>query len=98
MAAVSGDPEYLKIVDELRDLHHLKSGGYGTGEDAFANFSAIAAVKSQPRFVYPVDRDFEKSIRCYSLLAQGRVSEIEEELLDKASLMVCAAAMLRADR
>ena len=94
---MSGHPIYLSLLDELRELHLLKSGGYGTGADPLENFTAIARAKRQPRFVYPLDRDYEKSIRCYSLLEQGRVDELGEEFLDKASLLLCAEAMRRED-
>lgn len=95
---MSGHPGYTEILHELASLHILKSGGYGTTDDPFENFSAIARAKGQPRFVYPLDRDYEKSTRCYSLLKQGRVEDLEEEFLDKASLMICSAAMLREDQ
>ena len=93
-----GHPEYKKLLDERLQLHIEKSGGYGTGEDPFANFTAVAKVKGQPRFVYPVDRCLEKITRIYSLIAQDRWDELEEEFKDGASLFDCAAAMLREDR
>jgi hypothetical protein len=95
--SVQGDPTYLGLLDELRELHLEKSAGYGTGDDPFANFTAVAGAKNQPRWEYAVDRDQEKTTRLYSLMAQGRVDDLEQEFLDKAGLMLCAAAMLRED-
>jgi hypothetical protein len=92
-----GHPEYLKLVESLRELHFLKSGGYGTGADVFANFTAVAGATGQARYVYAVHRSIEKLTRVLSLHAQGRTSELEEEFLDVAGLMLCAAAMLRDD-
>jgi hypothetical protein len=92
-----GHPEYLKAADELKRLHLLKSGGYGTARDAFANFSAVGVMTGQVRYVYPVHRAIEKLTRCVSLLAQGRDGELGEEFLDVASLMLCAEAMRRED-
>ena len=92
-----GHPEYLKLADELKRLHLLKSGGYGTGKDPFANYTAVAVARNQPRFVYVVDRAQEKLTRVYSLIAQERFDELEEEFLDIASSFLCAAAMHRED-
>jgi hypothetical protein len=90
-----GDPEYLKLLDELRALHVTKSAGYGTGEDPLANFTAVAAHSGQPAFVYPVLRAVEKLSRWASLYDQGRLDELEEEHLDVASLLLCAEALRR---
>lgn len=92
-----GHPEYLRLLDALRALHLRKSGGYGTGQDPFANFTAVAQARNQPRFVYAVDRAQEKLTRVYSLLAQGRLDELGEEFEDLASLFLCAEAMRRSD-
>jgi hypothetical protein len=92
-----GHPEYLRLIESLRELHFVKSGGYGTGDDVFANFTAVASLKGQPRYLYAVDRSIEKLTRVLSLHAQGRTSELEEEFLDVAGLNLCAAAMLRDD-
>jgi hypothetical protein len=95
--APQGHPEYLSLADEIRRLHVLKSGGYGTGPDPFANFTAVASLTGQPRYLYPAHRSIEKLTRVLSLHAQGRTAELEEEFLDVASLLLCAAAMLRDD-
>jgi hypothetical protein len=92
-----GHPEYLKLLEDLRELHFSKSGGYGTGKDVFANFTAVAGATGQPRYLYAVHRSIEKLTRVLSLHAQGRSGELEEEFMDVAGLMVCAAAMARED-
>lgn len=93
-----GHPGYLRLLKERVELHILKSGGYGTPDDAFANFTAVAQAKDQPRYVYPVDRVQEKLARVYSLIAQGREEELEQEFSDMSSLLDCATTMLREDR
>ena len=93
-----GHPGYLRLLKERVELHILKSGGYGTAEDPFANFTAVARAKGQPRYVYPVDRVQEKLARVYSLIAQERHDELEQEFNDMASLLDCATTMLREDR
>jgi hypothetical protein len=93
-----GDPGWLKANEEIRSLHLVKSGGYGTGDDPFANFSAVSKTSGQPRYYYPILRSLEKLSRCLSLHAQDRVEELDEEFKDVASLMLCATAMRREDR
>lgn len=93
-----GHPGYLSLLKERVELHILKSGGYGTDKDPFANFTAVARAKDQPRYVYPVDRVQEKLARVYSLIAQGREEELEQEFSDMSSLLDCATTMLREDR
>jgi hypothetical protein len=92
-----GHPEYLALVNELKRLHLTKSGGYGTGSDPFANFSAVAQASGEPRYLYAILRSLEKLTRCLSLHAQGRVDELGEEFTDTASLLLCAEAMRRDD-
>jgi len=94
---VSGHPGYMALLTEIRDLHIEKSGGYGNGDDSFANFTAVADISGEPRYLYPVLRTIEKLTRVMSLHAQGRVAELDEEFKDGASLLLCAAAMLRED-
>lgn len=95
--AGQGHPEYMKLLEERLELHLEKSGGYGTNADPMANFTLVAQATGEPRYVYPVLRSLEKITRIISLHGQGRVSELEEEFKDIASLMDCAAAMLRED-
>lgn len=92
-----GHPEYMRLLDELGELHVDKSGGYGTGADPFANFTLVADSLGQPRYLYPIHRSLEKLARVLSLHDQGRVDELETEFKDVASLLLCAAAMLRDD-
>lgn len=93
-----GHPLYLQVVEERKALHIEKSGGYGTTADPFANFTAVAEVTGQPRFVYPVHRAIEKLTRCASLIDQGRYDELGEEFMDVSSLLDCAEAMRREDK
>jgi hypothetical protein len=90
-----GHPEYERLLVERLRNHREKSGGYGSAEDPFANFTAVAASTGQPRYLYAVHRSIEKLARVLSLHSQGRTSELEEEFLDVAGLMDCATVMLR---
>lgn len=94
---LGGHPGYLALLNELRALHGRKSGGYGTDADPFGNFTAVANLTGQPRYLYPVHRAIEKLTRVLSLDKQGRRSDLGEEFLDVASLLLCAEAMRRDD-
>ncbi len=93
----AGHPEFHRWVDTLKELHALKSGGYGTGSDPFRNFTVIAFAKEQERWEYPVDRIEEKITRIRSLTEQGRFSELVEEFRDIGSIAGCCHAMLHDD-
>ena len=93
-----GHPGYLRLLKERVELHILKSSGYGTEADPFANFTGVAEIKGQPRYEYAIDRVTEKLIRVHSLMRQGREDELEQEFTDMASLLDCATTMLREDR
>ena len=95
---VDGDPDYVQGVQDLLELHLLKSGGYGTGMDRFANFTLVGKATGEPRHRYPRRRMLEKIARLESLDAQGRVDELEEEYLDIAGLAMCCLAVLRKDK
>ncbi len=90
-----GDPHWLEAHAELIDLHREKSGGYGTGADPLANFTAISALTGEPPWRYARRRALEKLARMESLEAQGRIDELQEEHMDVASLMLCAEALRR---
>jgi hypothetical protein len=89
----AGHPAFLAWAQGLADLHREKSGGYGTGEDPFANFTGTAAVSGRHRWEYPVERIIEKCIRIQSLTEQGRLSELPEEFRDIGGLAGCCHAM-----
>lgn len=92
-----GHSIYKRLLADRLDLHIEKSGGYGTDDDPFANFTAVGRARNQPRFIYPIDRLQEKLTRVYSLISQGRIAELPEEFADIASLADCAHAMLIED-
>lgn len=87
-----GHPGYMALLDELRELHIAKSSGYGTTADPLSNFSAVNAEKP---WRYAMDRMAEKLHRAVNLSEQDRDVEIGEELIDVASLGLCAEALRR---
>lgn len=44
----AGDPQYLTILDELRELHLKKAADYGSDEDPLANLRGSADVGIEP--------------------------------------------------
>lgn len=94
---VEGDADYLNLLEVLRELHVVKSRGYGSAREPFANFQAIARMSGEPAWRYPRRRALEKIARMEALEAQGRFEELEEEHLDAASLLLCAEALRRQD-
>lgn len=90
-----GDPDWLDAHRGLLELHRAKSEGYGSTDDALANFVAVSRVTGEPAFVYPWRRMIEKLARCESLYRQGRFRELGEEHEDLAGLALCAEALLR---
>lgn len=92
-----GHPAFHAAVAAMGDLHELKSGGYGTGDDPFANFTTVAAASGRQRWEYPVERIIEKCTRIQSLTAQGRYDELREEFRDVMGLAGCCDAMLEDD-
>lgn len=92
-----GHPAFHAAVAAMGDLHELKSGGYGTGSDPFANFTTVAAASGRNRWEYPVERIIEKCTRIQSLTAQNRFDELREEFRDVMGLAGCCDAMLEDD-
>ena len=97
MTGGKGHPGYLRILREREKLHLEKSSGYGTADNPFENFDAVARLTGLPRWLYPIMRAEEKLTRVASLYQQGRFDEIEDELLDASSCLDCATAMKRED-
>lgn len=93
-----GDPTFLSLLDEIRELHLVMSGGYGADAEPFATFTAVAAVSGTARYEYPILRMIEKLTRAQSLIAQGGIDELGEEFGDIAGLALCAEAMRRQKR
>jgi hypothetical protein len=95
VARVQGDEFYLGLLDELSELHVVKSSTYGAPGDALANFTRIAHFTGEPAWRYPRRRALEKLARIEELERLGRLDAIEEEHVDAASLLVCAEALRR---
>lgn len=89
--AGKGDATYLKLLDEMRDLHIRKAAGYGSDGDAWANFRGATAYGVTPLRGCLV-RFNDKVIRIQNLLRDPGNDQVGESLRD--TLMDAAAYAL----
>lgn len=92
---MAGHKEIPVILDGLKELHASKSAGYGSDDDCMANFNNVATFSKRPAFMYALDRIVEKVTRAYNLESNGRLDQVEEELLDICLLAALSEAMRR---
>ena len=88
------DPGWLAVHAELADLHAEKADGYGTAEDALANYVETSEAVGEPDEFTPWLRIHEKCIRALNLIRDGRADECEEAM-DVAALALGAEALRR---
>ena len=91
-----GHPEYLRILDQMRDMHVRKSADYGRGEDPLANLRGSAEFGIPP-WVGTVIRATDKVHRLKSFVANGTLKNesVEDSLLDLASYAILALILYR---
>ena len=94
--AVGGDPEYLKILDEMRELHIRKAADYGRGKDPLAN------VRASEEFGIPAWKGVcvrmnDKMHRIKSLILNGSLKNesVEDSLMDLAAYSLIALRLYR---
>lgn len=85
------DQHWLHVHAALPELHARKSATYGTGDDRFANFTAVAAITGAAPERYALERLVEKATRALNMIDAGIADDVRE-YADIASLaLVCAA-------
>jgi hypothetical protein len=88
----SGDRMYLKLLDEMRELHIRKNAGYsGHSTDRWANFRLSESLGVSP-LVGVLVRMSDKWIRITNLAKDSRLDMVGESLRD--TLMDIAAYAL----
>lgn len=94
-----GHPEYLKLLDELRELHLKKSADYGTGKDPFANCRSGAEFGVDP-WVGVMIRANDKVQRIKAFLQNGNLKNesVEDSLLDLAAYTLIALVLFREEK
>ena len=91
---MTGDPGWLEVHAELRNLHEQKSADYGTEEEALANYVLTSeAVGEVDEFTCWL-RIHEKCVRAINLIRSGRADE-NLEAMDVAAMAVAAEALRR---
>lgn len=92
----NGHPEYLKILDEMRELHVRKAADYGRGEDPLANVRAGSDF-GVPAWVGVMIRANDKMHRIKSFLKNGNLKNesVEDSLKDLAAYALIALVLYR---
>lgn len=91
-----GDPAYLGLLDELRQLHLDKAADYGDGADPLANLRASKVLGIEP-WVGCMLRCSDKMRRVQSLIRNGSLKNesIEDNLKDMAAYCLLALKFVK---
>ena len=88
----NGDPTYLKLLDEMRELHIKKNKGYsGASDDRWANFR-LSEQLGVPAHMGALVRMSDKWIRITNLIKNPDFDQVGESITD--TLMDLAAYCL----
>lgn len=93
---VYGHPEYLKLLDEMRELHIIKAADYGRGADPLANCRASIEF-GVPAWVGTMIRAGDKMHRIKSFIANGELKNesVEDSLKDLAAYALISLVFYR---
>lgn len=96
---MAGHAGYLKLLDEMRELHCRKSADYGRGSDPFANCRASADF-GMPAWVGVMVRAGDKMHRIKSFIANGNLANesVEDSLMDLAAYALIALTLRREEQ
>lgn len=79
---MSGDPAYLKLLDEMKELHLKKNAGYsGDSADRWANFR-MAENFNVSAFLGCLVRMSDKFIRIQNLVRNPKNEQVGEAITD----------------
>jgi len=77
-----GNPEYLKLLDEMKEMHLAKSAGYaGDNPDHWANFRMSTMLGITP-FKGCLVRMSDKFIRICNLTSNPNNDKVGESIMD----------------
>lgn len=95
-AEPAGHPGFLRLLDEMRELHCKKAADYGRGADPLANCRASAEF-GVPAWVGVMIRAADKMHRVKSFLQNGdlRNESVEDSLMDLAAYALIALVLYR---
>lgn len=91
-----GNPEYLKLLDEMKALHLKKSADYGSHEDPLMNLRASKEIGIEPWLACWL-RAKDKIVRVNNFcLKRQLVNEsVEDSLMDLAAYCLLAITLRR---
>jgi hypothetical protein len=92
----SGHSEYLKILDEMRELHLRKSADYGADDDQLQNLRGAADIGIEPWKGCWL-RALDKVRRINQFCKKGTLANegVEDSLLDLAAYALLALTLRR---
>lgn len=92
----AGHPGYLKLLDEMRELHVRKAADYGRGADPLANCRGSVEF-GVPAWVGTMIRAMDKVHRIKSFVANGSLKNesVEDSLKDLAAYALIALVLYR---
>lgn len=98
----NGDPNYLKLLDEMKELHIKKNMGYsGESADRWANFR-MSEVFGVPDYLGALVRMSDKWIRITNLIKNPNLDQVgesvEDTLMDLASYCLIVICLLKEKR
>ncbi len=99
LSEVVGDPEYLQLLDDMRELHIRKSADYGQGGDPLANLRGSADIGIEPwRAAWLRALDKVRRINAYCLSGQLQNEGVEDSFLDLAAYSLLALRLFREEQ
>lgn len=91
---MSGDPRFLKLLDDMRELHIKKSADYGSDDDPLRNIRAGEDF-AVPAWVNAAIKANDKMFRIQSFVRNGRLENepLRDSLLDGAAYFLIALVL-----
>lgn len=92
-----GHPGYLKLLDEMRELHCRKAADYGTQGDPLNNVRSGAEFVNIPPWQAAMLRANDKVVRIKQFIKCGSLKNesVEDSLMDLAAYSLIALTLLR---
>jgi hypothetical protein len=93
---VGGNADYLKLLEEMRDLHLRKAADYGTDTDPLANLRTSVEFGVEP-WRAAVIRFGDKVSRLKTYCVKGTLAceGVEDTLMDAAAYALLALVLFR---
>jgi hypothetical protein len=96
MKSDGGDPRFLAILEEMRELHQRKAADYGADEDPLANLRASEDF-GIPAWLGSMIRANDKVRRLMSFAKKGTLKNesVEDSLMDLAAYSILTLILYR---